>query len=61
MEDRMNPDLGTVIGFIGMVGAASMLALSYFGAYFVGYNRARRELEERRREDERSGGLTARA
>lgn len=43
----MNVDLGTLIGFIGMAGIATMLGLSYLGAYFVGYHRARRELERK--------------
>src|SRR5215208_320581 len=49
----MEPDLGLIIGLIGVVGAAGVLGLSYLGAYLVGYNRARNELERQRREEER--------
>ena len=50
----MNPDFGVIIGLIGVTSAAVMLGLSYMGAYFLGYNRARRELERELREDRRS-------
>lgn len=49
----MQPDLGLIIGFIAVVGGVTVLGLSYLGAYFVGFNRARNELERRRREEER--------
>jgi hypothetical protein len=49
----MEPDLGLIIGLIGVIGAVGVLGLSYLGAYFVGYNRARNELERQRREEER--------
>jgi hypothetical protein len=51
----MNPDFGVIIGLIGVTSAAVMLGLSYMGAYFLGYNRGRRELERELREERRSG------
>jgi hypothetical protein len=49
----MTPDLGLIIGFISVIGGVGVLGLSYLGAYFIGYNRARSELERQRREEER--------
>jgi hypothetical protein len=49
----MQPDLGIIIGLIGVVSAAGMLGLSYLGAYFMGYNRARNEYDRQRQELER--------
>lgn len=57
----MDIDLGIIIGFIGAVSAAGMLGLSYLGAYFIGYNRARRELERASREAEREDVRTGHA
>ena len=48
----MEPDLGLIIGFISVVGGIAVLGLSYLGAYFIGYNRARNEIERQRREEE---------
>ncbi len=57
----MDIDPWIIIGFIGAVSAAGMLGLSYLGAYFIGYNRARRELERASREEEREDVRTGHA
>jgi len=50
MEDH----LGIIIGFIGAVCGASVLGLSYLGAYLLGRSRGRREVELEERVDEQS-------
>jgi hypothetical protein len=49
----MQADFGVIIGLIGAIGAVGVLGLSYLGAYFIGYNRARNDLERQRRDEER--------
>jgi predicted phage gp36 major capsid-like protein len=56
----MQADFGVIIGLIGAVSVAGILGLSYLGAYFVGYNRARRELDREQREDAREARDEAR-
>lgn len=41
----MEPDYGIIIGLIAAVCSAGVIGLSYFGAYFIGHSRGRREAE----------------
>jgi hypothetical protein len=41
----MNPDIGVIIGLIVTLASVSVVGLSYMGAYMLGRNRGRREVE----------------
>jgi hypothetical protein len=45
----MEPDVGVIIGLIVTLCGAGVLGLSYMGAYMLGRNRGRREVELERR------------
>jgi hypothetical protein len=45
----MQPDVGVIIGLIVTLCGAGVLGLSYMGAYMLGRNRGRREVELERR------------
>lgn len=49
----MEPDYGIIIGLITVVGAATILALSYVGAFMLGHTRGRRDAERALRAETR--------